>query len=313
MMLALLVSCLCVLTEGEEERLQEERLQGERLQEERLQEERLQGERLQEGRLQEEIQLTVPLGRWDVRCPQPCTLEERRRRYRSLGCTMLKDYRVVSTVACYGSLGGLGGQAGEAGGGGWRLEEQEVLEVRRLPDFPPEEEVERVRRSLSRPEHMDMRDFMEPTAYHRFPEIQAYLEDLARRHGQLLLIIVLLLLLQCRRLCRAAGAGEDPREQISPVCEAGSAGGGAQRARGRGHARQVCVCLPPRPWYYSLLLVLLLLLYLLLPREWITVSSALGLLGKLVKLFSGGDCAEAALTSINWSALRPPSGGQSMN
>ena len=36
-------------------------------------------------------------------------------------------------------------------------------------------------------------------------------------------------------------------------------------------------------------------------REWVTVATAIGVLGHLVRLFLGGDCAEVPLTNIHWS------------
>merc|ERR1719347_32573 len=38
------------------------------------------------------------------------------------------------------------------------------------------------RAAISPPEHMDMRDFLDPETYHRFDTIRSYLEDVSVRH-----------------------------------------------------------------------------------------------------------------------------------
>jgi len=112
-----------------------------------------------------------------------------------------------------------------------------------------------------RPPPMDMRDFLPGDVYHRFPEIQDYLKDLARRHPEVV------------ELEQLGSSHEGRAIWMVKI--------------GRGAAGELTPSMLVDGGMHA--------------REWVTVGTALSLIGHLVKLFTTAeDCAAPALTGMNW-------------
>lgn len=115
-----------------------------------------------------------------------------------------------------------------------------------------------------RPPPMDMHDFLPGDVYHRFPQIQEYLKDLARRHPEVVQVEQLGLSHEGRAIWMVK-IGRGAAGELTP----------SMLVDGGMHA-----------------------------REWVTVGTALSLIGHLVKLFTTAeDCARLPLTGINWHII----------
>ena len=124
----------------------------------------------------------------------------------------------------------------------------------------------RVVRSAEVPEHMDMRDLLPGATFHRFPAIQEYLEDLARRHPAFVHL-------------EEVGRSHEGRPLL-----------GLRVGRGALGAATPTVLVDAG----------------MHGREWVTVATVLATIGNLIKLFLGAeDCAAQALTGIDWWVLHP--------
>ena len=181
---------------------------------------------------------------YEVECRAQCSVQDRRQFYQQQHCKMLKDFKDHSHVLCSPGMNMT----------------QEKFKIKQI-DAAKLDGRRHKRAAMSRPEHMDMRDHLDPETYHRFAAIQSYIEEVSARHEFVSKV--------------SLGQTAEGREILG--LRIGESRAGAETRSvlvdGGMHA-----------------------------REWITVATALQIIGRLITVFksvSESSCNNV-LTSIDW-------------